>query len=207
MRLGCFVAVTFALLFMLSLYGLTRSSWVTGQQLRPTQPVPFSHRHHAGELKIDCRYCHDAVERSARAGMPSTQTCMTCHSQLYTEESVTAPIRQSWVEDKPIRWKRVVELPDFVYFAHNVHVNNGVACTECHGRVDQMPLISQDHHYTMGWCLECHRQPSHRLRPSEAVFEAEWSPASEEKAAVAEHLMKTYKIELSRLTECTSCHR
>ena len=206
-RLGCFITVSLVLLLWVALAGFTSSSWVSGRHVAVTQPIPFGHRHHAGELNIDCRYCHDTVETSARAGLPSTQTCMTCHSQLYVDEAVTAPIRQSWVKDEPIRWKRVVELPDFVYFAHNIHVKNGVACAECHGRVDQMPLISQEHHYTMAWCLECHREPSGRLRPREAVFEPEWSPAEQEKAAVAEHLMKTYDIKLTRLTECTSCHR
>lgn len=207
-KLGCFLLALFAAVATLAAVTFVRSSWITGQTMTVEQPVPFSHRHHAGEIGIDCRYCHTSVETSAEAGLPPTETCMTCHSQLYTQEKVTQPIRESWINNRPIRWKRVIELPDFVYFAHNVHVNNGVACVECHGRVDRMPLMSQEHHYTMGWCIDCHRDPSRRLRPEKQVFDpAADRPSPQERDELARFLMSQYKIDTQRLTECASCHR
>jgi cytochrome c7-like protein/class III cytochrome C family protein len=207
LRLGCLILSALLLLITLVVMGCVRSSWVTGETFSPAQPVQFSHRHHAGQLEIDCRYCHVSVETSDKAGLPSTQTCMTCHSELYTDAEILKPIRESWANDRPVRWTRVLELPDFVYFSHQVHVKNGVACTECHGRVDRMPLTSQSERYTMGWCLECHREPSGRLRPAEQVFEPQWEPPHKQRDRIAEHLMTKYQISLTRLTECTSCHR
>src|SRR3569623_484056 len=121
------------------------------------QPIPFSHKHHVSDDGIDCRYCHTSVEKSAFAGLPSTQICLTCHSQLFRDAPMLAPLHASALSNTPIRWNRVHDLPDFVYFDHSIHVNKGVACIECHGRVDQMPVIWRTASLDMQWCLECHR--------------------------------------------------
>ena len=151
-------------------YAVMRSPYVTGQNVTMKQPVPFSHAHHAGDLAIDCRYCHTGVEKSSFAGLPPTTTCMTCHSQLFTNEPMLAPVRQSLAERMPIHWQRVHRLPDYVYFDHSIHIAKGVGCTTCHGPVDTMPLMRQQAPLTMGWCLSCHRDPKPYLRPQGEVF-------------------------------------
>ena len=118
----------------------SRSPWYTGPGRREQQPVPFSHRHHAGELGIDCRYCHTSVEKSSFAGVPPTQTCMTCHSQIWTNASMLEPVRASYRTDESLEWTRVNALPDFVYFDHSIHMAKGVGCTTCHGPIAEMPL-------------------------------------------------------------------
>lgn len=207
LRLGCVVGLIAGLTGMVMMVTLVRSSWVTRRHMTVDQPISFSHRHHAGKLGIDCRYCHTSVETSADAGMPSTQTCMTCHSQLFTDSKMLKPVRDSWTQKRPIAWKRVNELPDFVYFAHNVHVQNGVACTECHGRVDRMAALTPPHTFTMGFCLECHRDPGQRLRPRKEVANPAWHARDEDREKLADYLMKEYRVELTRLTQCTTCHR
>ena len=141
-------------------YAVMRSPYTTGEKITVRQPVPFSHEHHVGELGIDCRYCHTSVEKSAFAGMPPTKTCMTCHSQLFTNAAMLAPVRKSLAEHKPIHWQRVHVLPGYVYFDHSIHIAKGVGCTTCHGAVDTMPLMKQAAPLTMGWCLDCHRNPA-----------------------------------------------
>lgn len=136
---------------------LANSPYATGVHSTPQQPVPFSHEHHVNGLGIDCRYCHAFVEKSAFAGLPSTKTCMTCHSQLWTQAPMLEPVRESLLEQKPLRWVRVHDLPDYVYFNHSAHVTRGVDCEACHGKVDLMPLTRQTQPLTMGWCLDCHR--------------------------------------------------
>ena len=142
------------------------------------QPVPFSHEHHVRGLGIDCRYCHTSVETSSSAGMPPTYTCMSCHSQIWTDSPMLEPVRAEPRRRQADRWTRVHDLPDFVYFNHGIHVQKGVGCAECHGRVDQMPLAWKEQPLTMEWCLECHRHPEQHLRPKEEVFEMDWSPAT-----------------------------
>ena len=137
---------------------------------RAQQPVPFSHKHHAGELGIDCRYCHTSVEKSSFAGLPPTQTCMTCHSQIWTNASMLEPVRASYRDDKSIAWTRVNALPDFVYFDHSIHVSKGVGCTTCHGPIAEMPLTWTAGTLYMQWCLECHREPEKYVRPKSEVF-------------------------------------
>lgn len=172
------------------------------------QPVPFSHEHHVGSLGIGCRYCHTGVEESPFAGLPQTRTCMTCHSQLWTEAPVTEPIRESARTGTPIHWKRVNDLPDHVYFDHSVHVANGVACESCHGRVDRMPLTRQAAPLTMSWCLSCHRDPAPHLRPRDAVYAMGWTPADGvDPDALATRLMAEYRIRPAILTHCSTCHR
>jgi hypothetical protein len=172
---------------------------VTGEPL--TQPIPFSHKHHVGDDGIDCRYCHANVETAAFPGMPSTHTCLTCHSQLYVDAPVLAPLHRSAAAGMPIAWRRLHKLPDFVYFDHSIHVAKGVGCVECHGRVDQMPLEWRSQPLLMQWCLECHRDPVPHLRPRDQEFTMTPTSAS---------LAKTLHVPLQstrRLTDCSTCHR
>src|SRR5690625_4611852 len=157
-----------------------RSSWYTGKTKALLQPILFSHRHHVGDIGIDCRYCHTSVETSAFAGLPSTDICMSCHSQLWTNARMLEPVRQSMARGIPIRWQRVHDLPDFVYFDHSIHIQNGVACKSCHGRVDRMTLTEQVESLQMHWCLDCHRHPERALRPKEKVFEMGWQPPEDQ---------------------------
>src|SRR5215472_1095117 len=145
-------------------YLVMRSSYITNQNVTLEQPVPFSHEHHISGLGLDCRYCHSGVETSAVAGIPPTHTCMTCHSQLYTQAAMLAPVRQSLADGQPIRWNKVNKLPDYVYFDHSIHIAKGVGCTTCHGDVAHMPLMRQAAPLTMQWCLDCHRNPAPALR-------------------------------------------
>src|ERR1700723_3266469 len=153
-----------------ALYTIAMSPWYTQQNVKRQQPVPFSHRHHAGELRIDCRYCHTSVEKSSFAGVPPTETCMTCHSQIWTNAAMLEPVRQSLASGAPIHWRRVNQLPDYVYFDHSVHIAKGVGCTPCHGDVEHMPLMRQAAPLTMEWCLDCHRDPAPNLRALADVF-------------------------------------
>lgn len=183
---------------------LARSGYATGQDRIVTQPVPFSHAHHTAEVGIDCRYCHTGVETSAQAGLPPTSTCMTCHSQLWTEAEMLAPVRESFVNSERLHWNRVNTLPDYVYFDHSVHIANGVACTTCHGAVGEMKLTRQDAPLTMKWCLDCHRDPGPNLSAPEAIF----APLPREKNMADIHaLLSGYQINASGLTDCSQCHR
>ncbi len=139
------------------LYAIELSPIYTRVNEAREQPVPFSHKHHAGELGIDCRYCHTSVEKSSFAGLPPTQTCMTCHSQIWTNAPMLEPVRASYRDDKSIAWTRVNALPDFVYFDHSIHVSKGIGCTTCHGQVAEMPLTWKANTLYMSWCLDCHR--------------------------------------------------
>ena len=172
----------------------------------PRQPVPFSHKHHVGDDGIDCRYCHTTVEKASFAGMPSSDVCMSCHSQLFTDAAILKPVRDSARTGTPLRWTRVHELPDFVYFDHSIHVAKGVACVECHGRIDEMPLVRKVATLEMQWCLACHRDPGARLRPRARVFDMAPTPArtrEEQRALVkAAHL-----LDERRRTDCSTCHR
>ena len=173
----------------------------------PLQPVPFSHEHHAGELGIDCRYCHTTVETSADAGLPPTHTCMTCHSQIWTNAKMLEPIRQSLAQGRSIVWQRVTRVPDYVYFRHDIHIAKGIGCVECHGRIDRMPLTYRAKGLPMKFCLDCHRDPAPHLRPQQAVFDMDWTPPPNAQA-VEQKLMRLYKIHSPQdLTQCGACHR
>src|SRR5438128_1036800 len=153
---------------------VNRSPYVTQEGVAREQPVPFSHQHHVGGLGIDCRYCHTTVEHSSFAGMPATKTCMNCHSQIWVGSDMLAPVRDSYRTGKPISWQRVNNLPGFVYFDHSIHVQKGIGCASCHGRIDQMPLTYQAASLLMSWCLDCHRDPERHVRPREEVFNMAW---------------------------------
>ena len=174
------------------------------------QTVPFSHAHHAGGLGIDCRYCHTSVEVSSNAGFPPTHTCMTCHSQIWTNAAILEPVRQSYNEDRPIRWRVVYNIPDYVYFNHSIHVAKGVGCSTCHGSVDRMPLTTKVMPFYMKECLECHNNPAKYLRPESEIFNMSWHPAERKEDAswLGQQLVRHYHIRAPhQLTDCYACHR
>jgi hypothetical protein len=181
-----------------------RSPYVTAADVARLQPVPFSHEHHAGRLGIDCRYCHTTVEESPFAGIPPTKTCMNCHSQMWVGSEMLEPVRESYRAGKSIAWERVHNLPQFVYFDHSIHLNKGVGCATCHGRVDRMPLTRQAQSLQMEWCLACHREPERFVRPREEVFNMSWEPPADQ-LALGRELVKEYHIR--SLTSCSTCHR
>jgi hypothetical protein len=189
------------------LYAVGESPYYTGVNEAKSQPVPFSHRHHAGELGIDCRYCHTSVEQSAFAGVPPTQTCMTCHSQIWTNSSMLEPVRASYREDKSLEWTRVNALPDFVYFNHSIHISKGIGCTTCHGPIAEMPLTWRANTLYMHWCLDCHRQPEKYIRPRSEVFNARYVPPSNQ-LELGKQLVAEYKVKNpTQITSCDTCHR
>jgi Cytochrome c7 and related cytochrome c len=160
---------------------LQRSPWVTRQGQRPDQPVPFSHKHHVQGLGLQCQYCHTTVERSSYAGIPPTKTCMNCHAQIWTNARLLEPIRHSWATNESVQWTKVHDLPDFAYFNHSIHVNKGIGCASCHGRVDQMPLMYMQNTLQMEWCLDCHRNPAKNLRPTSQIYNMAWEAPSEDR--------------------------
>ena len=164
-----------------TLNSLQRSPWVTRQGQRPDQPVPFSHKHHVEGLGLQCQYCHVSVEKSSYAGIPPTKTCMNCHSQIWTNAQLLEPVRQSWATGASLQWIKVHDLPDFVYFNHEIHVNKGIGCASCHGRVDEMPLMYEQNSLQMEWCLNCHRNPSVNLRPTSEIYNMAWAAPSTDK--------------------------
>ena len=201
--------LAFVFLIILCGWGLHAVFWspfTTQVGVPLEQPVPFSHQHHVGGLGIDCRYCHSSVETSAFAGMPQTETCMTCHSRVWPDAPMLEPVRQSLATQTPLQWNRVHDLPDFVFFNHSIHVNKGIGCSTCHGEVDRMPLTWKENTLYMKWCLDCHRKPERFLRPKDQVFNLHWEAPVDQKTegrklAVARHINGT------QLTDCSMCHR
>ncbi len=185
---------------------LLRSGFLTGVGQAVAQPVPFSHKHHVGQLGLDCRYCHNGVETSSSAGLPATEVCMTCHSQLFTDAGMLAPVRASLASGKPLHWQRVNSVPDFVYFNHSIHVAKGVACETCHGAVDDMPLTARAEPLSMEWCLGCHRDPEPNLRPPQDVFVMHWKPPSNIDE-IRRQLIGILDIHPQTMTDCYVCHR
>ena len=202
------VSIFGAVFFIAGLLGLfaevNRSPWMTGAQVARDQPIQFSHERHVGGNGIDCRYCHTSVEESAFAGIPPTQTCMNCHSQIFANSPFLEPVRESFRSGRSIQWTRVHDLPDFVYFNHSIHVNKGVGCTTCHGQVDRMPLMWQEKSLQMEWCLDCHRAPERYVRPRDAVFRVDYV-APPNQAELGARLVEEYQIQ--KLTSCSACHR
>jgi hypothetical protein len=169
----------------------------------PVQPIEFSHKVHAGDVGMDCRYCHYTVERSSFAAVPPTQTCMNCHTKIKADSVKVLPIRESFAADEPIPWIHVHRLPDYVYFDHGVHLAAGVGCSTCHGRIDQMPRVTQVQPLSMGFCLDCHRDPGPSLRASSDVTKMDWERRATASSVPASVLGRA----LSPPTHCSGCHR
>ncbi|MCP9495978.1 MAG: cytochrome c family protein [Pyrinomonadaceae bacterium MAG19_C2-C3] len=206
-KLSIVVGALLAVGAIFTLLVLDRSNYNTGAFVDVQQPVQFSHKHHNGDIGIDCRYCHTAVEVSSSAGIPPTATCMNCHTQIWADSPYLEPVRESWRTRQPIQWVRVHDLPDFVYFNHSVHVAKGVGCSTCHGNMIQQPLVHQVASLKMEWCLECHRQPELFLRPKDQIYNAEWQPPSNQEE-VGLRLKKQYNVMTAEvLTSCSTCHR
>ncbi len=184
---------------------INESSYFTQVHIVREQPVPFSHKHHVAGLGIDCRYCHTTVETSGFAGIPPTKTCMNCHSSMWSDSPMLEPVRESFRADKSLEWTRVHDLPDYVYFDHSIHIKKGVGCATCHGRVDQMPLVSKEKTLHMKWCLECHRNPEKFVRPRDQVFNMSWQIPASEQEKLGPQLVKEYNIQ--KRTDCSVCHR
>ena len=172
----------------------------------PTQPVAFSHALHAGQLEIDCRYCHTYVDRSEHSSVPATQVCMTCHSMVRKDDPMLAPVLDSYESGEPIPWVRIHKTPDYVYFNHAVHVNRGISCMECHGRVDQMDVVEHSKSLSMSFCLDCHRNPEDFIRPPEEVYNLDWErPDTDEFKEEAVSLVHDWKVNPPQ--SCSGCHR
>ncbi|MBK7579200.1 MAG: cytochrome c3 family protein [Myxococcales bacterium] len=169
---------------------------------QPKQPVPYSHALHAGQLGIDCRYCHNTVDQAAHAATPPTETCMNCHARIWATSPKLEAIRESFKTNKPVEWTKVHDLPDYVYFNHSAHVTRGVGCVSCHGRVDQMEVVHQVQTLAMGWCLECHRAPEKNLRPPEQATNMTWTQPS---PAFGAEFRKANNINPPE--DCSTCHR
>src|SRR5258707_2000285 len=192
---------------VMAIYRLNYSSYATQVGVPIDQPVAFSHQHHVAGLGVDCLYCHTSVEKSAFAGMPSTETCMTCHSQVWTEAPVLEVVRESLAISMPIRWTRVHQLADYVYFDHSIHVRKGIGCASCHGSVDQMPITWKQQTLQMGWCTECHRHPENALRPPAEIFNLNWKPMGNQQAQGLKLLEQAHLRSTQELTDCSACHR
>jgi len=170
----------------------------------PDQPIPYSHRLHAGELGIDCRYCHTEVDKGPQATIPPTETCMNCHRQIKTDSPHIKKLHESFENDEPIEWVKVHNMPDYVYFDHSRHVNSGVSCVSCHGRIDQMEVVRQVEPLSMSWCLDCHRNPDASIRPKDKVTDLGWV-SDEDPIALGKRLSKKYNIRPRE--DCSTCHR
>jgi hypothetical protein len=197
---GAFLLVAVAYLA----WAVNESPFYTDAKLPLDQPVPFSHKHHAAELGIDCRYCHTSVETSSFAGIPPTETCMTCHSQIWTNSSMLEPVRSSYATGQSLEWRRVNALPDFVYFNHSIHVSKGIGCTTCHGQVGEMPITWKQNTLYMRWCLDCHNHPELYVRQREDIFKPVYQPPPDQ-PALGQRLVAEYKIK--KFTSCDTCHR
>jgi hypothetical protein len=181
---------------------------------KPVQPVPYSHALHVGQLGMDCKYCHTTVEKAAFAAIPPTQVCINCHSPsknvngVRKESEKLAKVYESYATGKPVEWVKVHQLPDYVYFDHSAHVNKGVGCVSCHGRIDAMDVVSQAKPLSMSWCLDCHRAPEKYLRPVEEVTNMAWLPPGGDQLAIGRELKQTYNIhDAVYMTSCSTCHR
>ena len=169
----------------------------------PEQPLPYSHRLHVDQLGIDCQYCHSAVKVADAANIPATETCMNCHSVVKPQSLALAPVRESWASDSSIPWVKVHQLPDYAQFSHAVHTNSGVGCETCHGRIDQMDVVRQTEPLSMGWCLECHREPERYLRPNDAVTTMGFIQSSD---YVERNLERIRTEDIHPPTNCSACH-
>jgi hypothetical protein len=199
--------LAFVVILGSAVFAAMRSSWATKQDEIVEQPLQFSHAHHVGGEGFDCRYCHTSVENSSFAGIPPTQTCMNCHKEIWNTAPILEPVRASLRDNKNLTWIRVNDLPDFVYFNHQIHVRQGVGCVTCHGPIDKMPLMYQAQPLLMEWCLNCHRAPEKYLRPRDQVFNVAYqAPANQLELGL--RLKDEYNVSDARhLTSCSVCHR
>jgi menaquinone reductase, multiheme cytochrome c subunit len=203
-------------------YAWSPETLVAGYQ--PEQPIPFSHALHAGQMKIDCRYCHTHVFDGAHSNVPASATCANCHNGMKAPDGTNvttavhvtstklAPLRESLEKNVPVEWERVHDLPDYAFFNHSAHVNRGVSCVECHGRIDKMDVVERVSPLNMGWCLDCHRHPDEHLRPLHLITQLDWAPEGNTPEEVAEKRLeigRQVKKELGirALTDCSTCHR
>ena len=186
-------------------YGFSPLTTDVGYQ--PVQPVPFSHALHAGELGLDCRYCHNTVERAPKAAVPPTQTCFNCHTQIHKDSPKLDPLWESYETGMPVEWIRVHDLPDFSYFDHSAHITRGVSCVECHGRIDKMEVVTQHERLTMGWCLSCHRDPEPHLRDPNLVTDLGWGFDFDEDQRRDEGRKWLQINRIAPSQDCSTCHR
>lgn len=185
-------------------YKLNISPYYTDVGVPKEQVVAFSHKHHVQDIGLDCRYCHTSVEESSFAGIPPTKTCMNCHSEIWKDADILEPVRESYRNDTPLEWVRIHDLPDYVYFDHSVHINKGIGCVSCHGRVDEMPLMWKEETLHMTWCLQCHRNPEKHIRPKDKIFDLAWQPDSHD-PELRSRLIEEYDVK--GRTSCSVCHR
>jgi len=171
----------------------------------PEQPVPYSHALHAGELGLECQYCHNTVTESGHAAVPPVETCMNCHHGIRHDSKKLTPVREAYAAGEPLEWVRIHDLPDYVYFNHAAHVNRGVGCESCHGRIDEMEVVYQAKALTMGWCLECHREPEKHLRPLDKITVMGYEPEGGDQIAVGKAVQEQYGIQPRQ--DCSTCHR
>ena len=200
--IGAFMGV--GLVFYVTLFVLAASPSNLDVGYQPDQPIPYSHQLHVGELGMDCRYCHTMVEETSAATVPPTATCMNCHATILTDSDELVPLMESWATGLPVRWKRVHDLPDYAYFDHSAHVNRGIGCISCHGRIDKMPVVRQVEPLSMGWCLECHREPEKHLRPQDQITSMTWTPEGDQ-LELGRRIREERDINPS--TSCSTCHR
>ncbi len=195
-------------LYVPTVVGFGASPKTTDVGYQPTQPVLYSHALHAGDLGMDCRYCHTTVENAAFAALPATQTCMNCHTNIKSDSPRLLPVRQSWASGMPVPWVKVHDLPDYVYFNHSAHVNKGVGCVSCHGRIDQMDVVYQAKPLSMSWCLDCHREPEKFLRPRSEITNMNYTPPGGDQLKSGLELKKQYGIrDVNYMQACSTCHR
>ena len=205
-RTSIYAGIFSAALVLWLCVNLQRSPYVTYAGVARPQPVPFSHQHHVAGLGLDCRYCHTSVENSSFAGIPPTKTCMNCHSEIWTNADLLEPVRASYRNGTPIWWTKLHDLPDFVYFNHEIHINKGIGCASCHGPVDEMPLTYAHASLQMEWCLDCHRNPEMRIRPPSEVFNLDWKhPAEDEQRKMGSDFVHNWKVNPPQ--SCSGCHR
>ncbi len=194
-------------LYLVFLVAYGFSPMTTDVGYEPVQPVPYSHAIHAGQLGIDCRYCHNTVEYASKAAIPPTQTCFNCHTQIHKESPNLKALWKSYETGEPMQWVRVHDLPDYAYFSHAAHVTRGVSCVECHGRIDKMEVVYQHEALSMGWCLECHRDPEARVRDPALVTSLAWGFERGEDER-REDGRKWVEVNHLRPSEnCSTCHR
>jgi acyl-CoA synthetase (AMP-forming)/AMP-acid ligase II len=202
LRLAIVVLVAAPIVLITALLVWVRTPWITGEQWFVEQPIEFDHRHHVKDDGIDCLYCHSAAERSQHAGIPSNSLCMGCHNQIWNDTPQLELLRENYFARRPTVWGAVYDLPDFVYFNHAAHLDHGIGCSTCHGQVDEMPRVYQATPMTMGWCLDCHRNPGPHLRPRNQITTMPWQPLPPEAQA---ELAAEYGVQSK--THCTTCHR